>query len=523
MQGLTSSGRADRVGRWQGLIACLAVAVGAGCATSQEQVDPIAKAGRSAVERVVIAPPPGTSRPPFRFSEADDRLLDEVQRGAFFFLWNECSPTTGMVVDRTSVTFASTAGVGFQLAALPVGVERGWVTKEEARERAVKILRALEANPRNRKAGLFFHYVTAEDASPVPQDVVSTIDSTLLFAGMLTAGSYFGGEAREIGDRLVEAADWNFFVEHSPRPHEPHMKGFVSLGWAPKSFDDPTGAGELKPYYWADCGDEHRLVAFLAAAAPREEHRADPRMYFRLRRSLGEYKGTGPMVYLPWSGALFTDFFAHCFVNYAAMGVDDPRAAGVERRPRVDWWENSRRKVALHRIKAREASEKYPNLGENAWGLTACDARSGYSVPGVYPDAIHFDELIPDVDFPKFTPKDQFGDGTLAPYGAGCAVMFEPEAAIAALRHYRSLRTDDGRPLVWREPSPDPSKKAYGFQDSFHAPSGWSAPDCVSIDQGPLVLAIENARTGRVWRWFHGHPWVREGLGRIGLPDPAER
>lgn len=486
-------------------------------ACAQSPADSPAPGDLSPSEQIVIAAPPDIARPPFKFAHNDERFLDDVQHGAFLFLWRECSPTTGMVVDRSSVDFASAAGVGFQLAALPIGVERGWVTRAQAEERARRILTALASNPANRKAGLFYHFLTAGDASPVPQDVVSTIDSALLFAGALTAGSYFGGDIRTKADDLFRAADWSFFVEQSPRRHEPHMKGFISLGWQPKSFDDPTGEGALKPYYWADSGDEHRLVTLLAIAAPESDHRADPSLYFRLRRPLGEYKSAGRMVYLPWSGALFTSFFAHCFINYAQLGPDDPRAAGVARRPCVDWWENARRHVALHRLKALEAADRFPNLGENAWGLTACDARSGYSVPGVYPNAIILPDMRADLDYPRWNPKDDFGDGTIAPYGAGCSIMFEPAAALAALRHYRALNTPAGEPLVWRDPASAPPSRGGGFRDSYHAPANWVAPDFVAIDQGPLILAIENARTGRVWQWFHAHPWVRDGLQRAGI------
>lgn len=470
-------------------------------------------------ESVVISSSFGTPRPPFSFSISDEQMLDEVQKGAFLFFWRECSPTTGMVVDRSSVTFASAAGVGFQLAALPVGVERGWVTHRQAEERALLILRSLDANDQNRKAGLFYHFLTGADASPVPQDVVSTIDSALLFAGILTAGSYFGGEVRQRGDALFEAADWAFFVEHSPRPHEQHMKGFLSLGWQPRSFDDPTGDGALKPYYWADCGDEHRLVTLLAIAAPRPERRVDPMLYYRMRRPMGRYGEIGPMVYLPWSGALFTSFFAHCFIDYAHMGPDDPKSCGVDRRPRVDWWENSRRTVALHRAKAMEASHRFPNLGPNSWGLTACDGPNGYMVPGVYPDPIDSPDLIPDIDYAKWAPRDDFGDGTIAPYGAGCSILFDRDAALDALRHYRSLMDSSGRPSVWRDPDAEAVHGA-GFRDSFNAPIGWVAPDFVAIDQGPLLLAIENARTGKVWTWFHGHPIVKTALSRAQLTCP---
>lgn len=465
-----------------------------------------------------IESPAGVLRPPFAFSADDERFLDEVQRASFWYMWCACDPATGMVFDRSSASFASVAGVGFQLAAIPAAVERGYITRAQGEERTLQILRALENEPTNRKAGVFYHFLDGKTAKPIDNDVVSTIDTALLFGGFVVSGMYFGGEARERADRMLAAADWTFFVEQTPRAHEPHMKGYITLGWKAKDFKNPTGDGAILPYYWADSGDEHRLVSFFAALSPKAEHRVDERLYYRLRRQMGTYGDAGAMVWFPWSGALFTNFFAHLFMDYAGRGPDDPAAKGVERRPRVDWWENSRRAVRLHQLKAEANPKGVPTLGVNAWGLTANDAVTGYAVPGVFPDAVQVSDAKPEVDFAVFTPKDDFGDGTIPPYGAGCAIMFDPARAIAALRYYRSLKKADGTPLVWREPAAEPcSKPNFGFQDSFNLGTGWVAPDCVAIDQGPLTLAIENARSGLIWRLFESHPWVQATYGRIGV------
>jgi hypothetical protein len=471
---------------------------------------------RSAAEWT-IASKPGTPRPPFRFSAEDDRFLDEVEQASFWFLWNACDADTGMVYDRSSVKFASTAGVGFQLAAIPAAVERGWITKDAGRDRSVRILRALESNPDNRKAGLFYHFLDGKTAAPMDNDAVSTIDSALLFAGMIVAGEFFAGEVAERSERLFAAADWSFFVLQKPNSKEPYLKGFVSLGWKPKDFKHPTGDGKLLPYAWADAGDEQRLVNFLAAAAPEESHRVDPAVYYRLRRMLGEYPGVETHIWFPWSGALFTHFFAQCFVNYSAMGPDNPGLHGGERKPRVDWWENARRGIALQRAKAIENPKKLPGLGADGWGLTASDCPTGYAVPGVFPNRVATTDQIPQMDFADFQAKDDFGDGTIAPYGAGCSVMFEPAAAIAALRAYRARTIGPGATSVWRDPGKTGETGGFGFQDSFNVGANWIAPDCVAIDQGPLVLAIENARTGLIWRLFHANTRVRAAMDRLGL------
>lgn len=519
MQGLTSSNPSAR--RLAGVVLGIAAVASGGCAGGEPArtgADAQPSAPLKPAAEWVIAPDPATPTPPFRFSSDDDAFLEEVQRASFGYLWKACDPVTGMVYDRSSVKFASIAGVGFQLAALPIAAERGWVTRAQAQARAESILRALEAEPTNRKAGLFYHFIYADTAKPVNKDVVSTIDSALFFAGAIVAGEYFGGETRQIVERLYNAADWNFFVLQTPRPNEPHFKGKVSLGWKAKDPAKPTGDGELLGYVWADAGDEQRLVAFLGVASPNEAHRLEPSAYYRLRRMLGDYPGVEPHQWYPYSGALFVNFFAHCFINYAALGVDNPGAQGVERRARIDWWENARRATNLHRVKAKNAAGSVPTLGENAWGLTACDGPNAYLVPGVFPNRIKIQDEIPEVDFPQWRRGDDLGNGYVAPYGAGCAIMFEPEASIAALRYYRSLKRADGTPLVWREPGPDWSG-GFGFQDSFNLGTGWVAPDCVAIDQGPMVLAIENARTGRVWTWFHQSPLVQAGLGRLGLPE----
>jgi hypothetical protein len=227
-------------------------------------------------------------------------------------------------------------------------------------------------------------------------------------------------------------------------------------------------------------------------------------------------------IWFPWSGALFTHFFAHCFIDYAAMGADDPAAMGNERRPRVDWWENARRGVNLHRAKAISKPENIPTLGRCAWGLSACDAASGYLVPGVFPLRIATLDQLPQVDFADFVPRDNYGDGTIAPYAAGCAVMFEPAAAIEALRYYTSVPVADGGRRLWRAPAGGVSGANFGFQDSFNLGTGWIAPDCVAIDQGPLALAIENARTGLTWRLFGRNRWVKAAEDALGFGAARE-
>ncbi len=485
---------------------------------------------------VVIQSDPDRPRPPFDFSDEDADLLGDVQRGALAYFIHEVDPATGLVRDRSGADLISVAGVGYQLAAYAIAAERGWMVRADAEARAEKVLRSLLDQPLNRKAGLFYHFLNPGDASPRrlgTELVVSTIDSAILFAGAIVAGEFFGGDIERLADGMVAEADWTFFLNgkvdfergDAPSPD----RGFLSLGWRPVSDEDPTGEGTLIPYSWVDCGDEHRLATLIAVCAPDADHRVAPETYYQLRRQIGvnpAAEDESLVVWFPYSGALFTAFFAHCWVDYASIGVDDPAAFGVDHRARVDWWENSRRLARLQRDKAIANPEGLPTFGPDAWGLSACDGPDGYLVPGVFPERIEMIGAKPGRDFPQHDPSDQWGGGVVAPYAAASSVVFEPGLSLRAMRHFRGLEGPGGERLAWMG-SPDQPVAAgargrYGFVDSYRGGSDpWRATDTVAIDHGPMLVLLENARSGLVWDLFHRDAGVRAGLERLGLRRAA--
>ncbi len=467
---------------------------------------------------VSVESPAGTARPPFNFDTQDEQLLDEIQHATFNYFMQAVAPETGMVYDRTSSDVISVAGVGFQLAALPIGVERGWIDREQAAQRARLIIRSLKSEPSNRKAGLFYHFINPHDASArrVGRElVVSTVDSALLFSGMLVAGQYFGGDIQADATALFEQADWSFFAAEPG--NEAPAGSFLSLGWKPNSDTEPTGEGELLPYYWIDSGDEHRLTTFLAVCASEPAHRVPPSMYWSLRRQLGYHQGQGHIVWFPYSGALFTSFFAHLFIDYNALGLDHPAAHDQSHRASVDWWENSRRTVHLHRDRAIANPLGLPTLGEDAWGFSASDGPDGYLVSGQFPDPVEMLGAEPNIDFATYTPIENWGGGVIAPYSPGTSILFEPELAVRALRHARNATGPNKERGVWNnEPG-----KPWGFADAYRFDNAghidWVAEDFVAISQGPLILGIENARTGLIWELFMAHPSIRSGSDRLGF------
>lgn len=466
-----------------------------------------------ALSQIAITAPSGIAKPPFAFDQQSSALLDEVQLGCINYLVNEVDPITLMVLDRTGLPVISVAGVGFQLTALCIADERGWLPPGSAASRAFVIINALHSNPANRERGLFYHYLDPGTAGPSQagyEDVVSTVDTALLFAGLLTASAHFGGPIAALADELVLEADWQSFVLDDPSYGD--VNGFISLGWEDPGPGQPFANG-LLPFAWADAGDEQRLTSFIARLSSDPAHRVGPEVYYRMRRTLGTIPDGSPVVWFPWSGALFTAFFSHCWIDYAKLGPDNPARFGVQNRPRVDWWENSRRTALLHRQKALANPLGLPGIGPNTWGLSASDGETGYIVPGVFPTLSAQQFGSPGVDHLTIQPADNWADGTLAPYSAGCTIMFEPNLAVAALQTYRNIAANVA-PALWD----DPATGGYGFADSYRAsPTGgvaWVAPDRVAIDVGPLVIAIENARSGFVWDTFGSHPAVRVMLRR---------
>ncbi|MEL7484014.1 MAG: hypothetical protein AAFN41_06630, partial [Planctomycetota bacterium] len=206
--------------------------------------------------QVVIESPPGTERPPFQFDQPTSDFLDEVQLGCINYLVNEVDPVTLMALDRTGLPVISVAGVGFQLTALCIADARGWLPPGTAAARAFVIVNALKANPENRERGLFYHYLepgTAGRSQAGYEDLVSTVDTALLFAGLLTASAHFGGPVAAVADELVLEADWQSFVLDNPSYG--NVNGFISLGWEDPGPGEPWEAG-LLPFAWADAGDE---------------------------------------------------------------------------------------------------------------------------------------------------------------------------------------------------------------------------------------------------------------------------
>ena len=436
------------------------------------------------------------------FTEADISLLDEVQKGCFKYFWNEVGRPAMLAKDKTSDSVCSTAAVGFQLSSLPIGVERGWITRAEGEERALTILDSLTKRTDNKKFGIYLHYLDSDNGG-VPdfsktkhryELQASTVDHALLQAGSMTVASYFGGKVAEAVDTIIADAEWHTMYDAAAK--------YLTMGWRADSERGVEGPGEISKKHWEWCSDEERLIYFLAVGSPNERQALDPSSYYRLKRVVKKHNELPPYV-VSWNGSLFTYFFASCWIDYRDMAADNPSAFG-ESGPGVQWFENSRRAVLTHRDRCQEASARFSTLGNNRWGLAPCSFRGDYLVHEVRPN---------------IADKDVWLEGVTAPYAAGAAIMFAPSECMAALHEFRSLQDSKARPVAWK----DPKDGGYGFVDSFSLDPPHGQNETLGVDAGPLLLAIENVRTGLIWQLFMKHQVAQRASQRLLLDTKLAR
>lgn len=406
----------------------------------------------------------------------DEALLDRVQRETLRYFWDFAHPVSGLARERSNVTArygleaVTTGGSGFGVMAIIAGVSRGWIGRAEAVDRIWTMVRfLLKADSYH---GILPHFLNGETGRTIPfsrkDDGADLVETSFLIAGLLCARQYFD-DAGEGESRLRAAIDW-LWREAEWDWHTRDGRNVLYWHWSPNNGWSMNH--EIRG--WNEC-----LITYvLAASAPRYAispevyHRgwAEGRDFLNGRSCEGTRLPLGP----EGGGPLF-------FSHYSFLGLD-PR--GLRDRY-ADYWAQAVAHVRINHDHCLRNPGGFAGYGPDCWGLTASDSPAGYDA---------------------HSPTNDLG--VISPTAALSSLPYLREESLRALRHFHHDRGGQ----LWGE---------YGFIDAFSPATGWEARTHLAIDQGPIVVMIENARTGLLWRLFMSCPEIHIGLRRLGFDSPC--
>ncbi len=444
----------------------LAAATAAGCSHAASRPAP-QPPERTAESHRPTAPP----RADFKLSADDEAFLEDLSRRSFRFFWDEADPETGLVRDRARTdgsphpraqNIASIASVGFGLSGMCVAAERGWLPRAPLIARARATLRFF-AEQQEHHRGWFYHFVNLRSGAREWKSELSSIDTALLVAGVLTVRQCFEEDAEIVRQArtIFRRIDFRFMLAEHPT--------LLSMGWRPES-------GFIKSRWDHFC--ELMILYVLGLGSPTTPLPVES--WAAWERPLFSY---GPYRYVHRPPALFVHQFAHAWIDF--RGLRDPVP------PQPDWFANAQVATYAQRQFMLDLSGEFPGYGEQVWGLTSSDSRGGYRGWGG-------------------PPRQKEMDGTVVPCAPAGSLMLTPEIALPALRE---MHRRFGDRIYGR----------YGFADAFHPTDGWVNPDVIGIDVGITLLSAENLRGGSVWRWFMANDEVRRGIRRAGLRRSGSR
>jgi len=419
-----------------------------------------------------------------------EQELNQLQSESFQYFLQEANPKNGLIPDKTAQNWpASIAATGFALAAYPVGIERGLITRSKAIERTLTTLRFLwnshqgpEPDATGYK-GFYYHFLDMQTGERAWQCELSTIDSTFLIAGALIAGAYFAQknqqeeEIRHLSDKLFKRMDWQWALNQGSA---------VSMGWKPEQ-------GFL-PYRW-DGYDEALLLYILGLASP--DYPLPIESYTAWSTSY-VWKKIYNYDYL-YAGSLFTHQFSHIWIDFRNIQDESMRTKNM------DYFENSRRATYIQREYAIQNPLDFVGYGENSWGISASDG-PGFTCSKINGIVRHFYDYI--ARAAPFGPDD----GTLAPWAAITSLPFAPEIVLPLIQYY----TYDLKLKKHID---------YGFTSTFnrtfkskdHPYGFWVSPWHYGINQGPIILMTENYRTELLWNLMKECPYIVNGLKAAGF------
>ena len=400
-------------------------------------------------------------------ASGEDALLEAVQRQTFRYFWEFGHPVSGLARDRFGGDDEKIGigGSGFGAMAIVVAAERGWVTRAEAVERLHRMVGFLERA--DSYHGAFPHFLNGTSGRTIrfwgKDDGADIVETAFLMQGLVAAQRYFDGEGREasLRDRIASlrrGVEWDWFTQGGREALYWH--------WSPNN-----GFGMNQEVWgWNEC-----LILFVLAAGA-EQHAIGPRVYHngyaqsRVFINRRRYEGIELPLGPDCGGPLF-------FAHYSFCGLDPRGLVDTY----ADYWQQNVAHVRINHDYCVRNPNRFAGYGSDCWGLTASDSVVGY--------AAH-------------SPTNDLG--VIAPTAALASFPYAPEEAMRALRHFKGALGE----RIWRD---------YGFVDAFSESAGWYAKSHLAIDQGPIIIMIENHLSGLIWELFMSCPEIRSGLAELGF------
>ncbi|WP_426661078.1 glucoamylase family protein [Rhodanobacter aciditrophus] len=448
-----------------------------------------------------VAPPQADTLSYAKLAPGQKAFIDDLERRTFDWFWQSADPYTGLVPDSwPNHTFSSIAAIGFGLTAYGIGAERGYVTRGQAVQRTLATLRYLATAPQGDGEddtsgyhGFFYHFLDMRTGLREGRWVeLSSVDTTLLMGGVLFAESYYDRntpqerEIRQLADQLYRAVDWPWMQVRKP---------LISMGWTP--------GGQFIPADWKGY-DEGKLVYLLALGSPTHPVEADAWAAWcaTYPKQWGRFQGYTFLNFAP----LFGHQYSESWVDFRGIRDAWGRAHGL------DYAQNGRLATWAQRAYAIANPGHWTGYGADVWGLTASDGPGDVTVNSPQGVRRFSAYMARGAGLDEITD-----DGTIAPTAAGGSIAFAPSIVVPALM---AMKQRYGRYIYDR----------YGFVDAFN-PSfhgtpkdghtypgfGWADNQQLGIDQGPILLMIENWRSGLVWKVMKKNPYIRGGLRRAGF------
>jgi len=424
----------------------------------------------------------------YKLSPEETVLLDSIQHKTFLFFMNERNPENGLVKDRSaSWAPASIAAIGFALPSYAVGAERGWITREEASDITLTILRfflnSLQSPDANVTGyqGFYYHFLRLNSGTREWNCELSTIDTGLLMMGIIFSRNYFNqnneieNQIREISAVLIKRMNWDFFQ----MPDTGNHPNSISMGWTPENGLHNMG--------WVGY-NEALFLYILAAGSGMTNAEIAFEEWLKHYDWRTPYPGLSHAAFPP----LFGHQFSFCFID--PKGLQDKFMSEKG----IDYFENSRRATYVQRQYAVDNPHAWIGYDSLCWGISASDGPGesynfngkeflGYAGRGTSgPDLNYFD------------------DGTIAPYAAISSIVFAPEIVIPTIKSFNERYGKN----LWG---------SYGYLDAFNPTVNWFNKEYIGIDQGPLLLMIENFRSGLVWNYVMKDSVIQNGLKRLGF------